>query len=86
MLPLVCAALSDEDNKRRPGRYILLQEQEKRVFGADRVKSSLLKGYEFKALLGNKKWEDVIPKVRCCKAPACRPWCLPQINWSPKRC
>ena len=56
------AALSDKDNKRRPGRYILLQEQEKRVFGTDRVKSSLTDGYAFKKLLGKTKWQEVIPR------------------------
>ena len=29
------------------------------MFGEDKVKSSLLKGYEFKKQLGDKKWEDV---------------------------
>ena len=54
------AELSAKDNKRRPGRYILLQEEEKRVFGTTAVKSSLTKGYEFKTMLGDKRWQDVL--------------------------
>ena len=72
------AALSKEDNKRRPGRYILLQEEEKRVFGTERVKSSLTDGNAFKTLLGNKKWQEVIPRgerllhaVITAKPPGC---------------
>ena len=57
----VRTALSDKDNDRRPGRYLLLQEEEKRVFGADSVKCSLTKGYKFKELLGDRRWQDVMP-------------------------
>ena len=72
MMSACCAALSHEDNDRRPGRYILLQEQEKRVYGAHKVKSSLLKGYEFKQTLGHNKWEDVYPQGAM-GPPACSP-------------
>ena len=54
------AALSAKDNACRPGHYILLQEEEKRVFGAANVESSLRKGYDIKYLLGDKPWQDVL--------------------------
>ncbi len=47
------------------------------MFGTERVKSSLTDGYAFKTLLGNKRWQEVIPRGECpvmdlkhCWAPA----------------
>ena len=56
------AALSLEDNRRRPGRYILLQEMESRVFGG-KVKSSLDKAFQLKARFGSRRWQDVLAEV-----------------------
>lgn len=54
-------ALKD-DNKKRPGRYILLQQQEHRVFGE--AESSLGKAKFFEELLGRKSWKDYLREVR----------------------
>ena len=43
-----------------PGRFILLQEEEKRVFGTASIESSLTNGYAFKDLLRDKRWQDVV--------------------------
>ena len=56
------AALSTEDNGTRPGRYILLQEMEQRVFGQD-VRSSLDKAFALKERLGRNRWQDVFSIV-----------------------
>jgi len=55
---MCCSGLSLEDNKRRPGRYILLQEEEQRVFGT--VEDSLTAGYAFKERFGNRRCQDVL--------------------------
>ena len=60
---ILYAALSTQDNGKRPGRYILLQEMESRVFGEDRVSSSLEKAFMLKKRLGRKKWQDVLAEV-----------------------
>ena len=52
------SGLSLQDNKRRPGRYILLQEEEERVFGT--VEDSLTAGYAFKERFGNRRCQDVL--------------------------
>lgn len=55
--------ISDEtrtDNNKRPGRYMLLQAQELRAFTDTMPKSSLDKARQFKELLGDVKWEQVV--------------------------
>lgn len=47
----------NDDNKKRPGRYQLLQRQEFRVFGS--TKSSLTKAHLLKALLGTASWKSL---------------------------
>ena len=65
MLTLDCcvhAALSSQDNGKRPGRYILLQEMEKRIW-EDRVTTSLDKAFALKKRLGRRRWQDVLAEV-----------------------
>ena len=52
------SGLSTKDNERRPGRYILLQKEEERVFGT--VEDSLTAGYAFKKRFGNRRCQDVL--------------------------
>ena len=47
-----------DDNNKRPGRYLFLQQQEARVIGQTPA-SSLGKAHMFKDLLGDKQWQDV---------------------------
>ena len=54
------AAMSTEDNHKRPGRYILLQQVEAQVFGKRAIKSSLEKAFIFKEKIGLRRWQDVI--------------------------
>ena len=53
--------LSD-DNNMRPGRYLLLQQQEARVLGT--VPSSLDKASELKALFGERSWQHVAAELQ----------------------
>ena len=47
-----------DDNHKRPGRYLFLQQQEARVTGQTPA-SSLGPAHMFKALLGERRWQDV---------------------------
>ena len=47
-----------DDNNKRPGRYLFLQQQEARVTGQTPA-SSLGKAHMFKKLLGDRQWQDV---------------------------
>ena len=47
-----------DDNNKRPGRYLFLQQQEARVTGK-KPASSLGKAHMFKELLGDRRWQDV---------------------------
>ena len=47
-----------DDNKKRPGRYLFLQQQEARVTGQTPA-SSLGKAHALKKLLGDRRWQDV---------------------------
>ena len=47
-----------DDNRKRPGRYRFLQQEEKRVTGKTPA-SSLGKAHMFKNLLGDRRWQDV---------------------------
>ena len=46
-----------DDNNKRPGRYLLLQQQEARAFRT--APSSLDKARELKTLLGKQTWQHV---------------------------
>lgn len=49
----------EDNNHKRPDRYIFLQQQEARVLGMCSVKSSLAKGWWFKETLKESPWEDM---------------------------
>ena len=61
-----------EDNSRRLGHSILLQQMEGRVFGEEMVQSSLGKAFMFKERLGRQPWKDIVPEVSEAHAQLCR--------------
>ena len=58
-----------DDNDKRPGRYILLQQQEDRAFGS--AASSLGKARQLKALLVDRSWHE-LPGATTAAATALR--------------
>ena len=47
-----------DENHKRPGRYLFLQQQEARSFGSESVHSSLGKRRWFKEVLKDERWQD----------------------------